>query len=46
MVAACAADRGVDSAPSPHCKSFLDANDKARVQWKLEQNFAAFEKKF
>src|SRR5215469_7797829 len=31
---------------SAACKKFLDANEKARVQWKLEQEFAAFEKKF
>lgn len=32
-----------DSAP---CKKFLDADEKARMQWKLEQEFDAFEKKF
>lgn len=28
----------------PACKQFLDANDKARVEWKLEQQFRTFEK--
>jgi len=42
LVSACAANR----TPSTGCKKFLDENGKARVQWKLEQEFAAFEKKF
>jgi adenosine deaminase len=33
-------------AESAACKEFLDANAKARLQWKLEQEFAAFENKF
>jgi hypothetical protein len=31
---------------SAACKKFLDANEKARLEWKLEQEFAAFEKMF
>jgi adenosine deaminase len=42
LVSACAANR----TPSTGCKKFLFENEKARVQWKLEQEFAAFEKKF
>lgn len=34
------------SSESAPCRRFLEANEKARVQWKLEQEFAAFEKKF
>jgi len=34
------------SGESAACRKFLDANEKARVQWKLEQEFADFEKKF
>jgi len=41
----CAGVDGVGS-PSATCKKFLDANEKAQLQWKLEQEFAAFEKKF
>jgi hypothetical protein len=41
-VAECAGSSGESAA----CKKFLDANEKARVQWKLEQEFADFEKKF
>lgn len=44
--AQCAGDQAGSSAKSGACKNFLDANEKARVQWKLEQEFAAFEKKF
>jgi adenosine deaminase len=32
--------------PSPACRKFLDASERAREQWKLEQEFALFEKKF
>jgi hypothetical protein len=28
------------------CKSFLDSNDKAKIEWKLEGDLAAFEKKY
>jgi adenosine deaminase len=38
-VAACAAG-------SAACKKFLEITQRARVQWKLEQEFAEFEKKF
>jgi adenosine deaminase len=44
--APCAGDQAGSSAKSGACKNFLDANERARVQWKLEQEFATFEKKF
>jgi adenosine deaminase len=45
MVAACANDRQSSKAPAG-CQKFLDDNEKARVQWKLEQEFVEFEKKY
>ncbi len=45
-VAACAGDRPEAASASPGCHRFLDASDRARVQWKLEREFAEFEKKF
>ncbi len=39
MVGACAA-----GGASSSCKKFLDASEKARVQWKLEEEFTDFEK--
>jgi len=33
------------SEPSAGCEKFLEANQRARVQWKLEQEFAEFEQK-
>jgi hypothetical protein len=44
MVAACATDRA--GKVSGACQKFLDANQRAQLQWKLEEQFAAFEKKF
>ena len=32
--------------PSAGCEEFLTANERARMQWKLEGEFAKFEKKF
>jgi adenosine deaminase len=45
-VPACAADRPEAARTSAGCEKFLDANDRARVQWKLENEFAKFESKF
>jgi adenosine deaminase len=43
---ACTGDMaGVDK-PSAGCEQFLTANERARMQWKLESEFAKFEKKF
>jgi adenosine deaminase len=44
--AACASDMlGVEK-PSANCAKFLAANERAREQWKLENAFAEFERKF
>jgi adenosine deaminase len=32
--------------PSPACKGFLDANEKAAAQWELERRFREFDAKF
>jgi adenosine deaminase len=45
-VTPCADDHPEAARVSPGCQRFLDANDRARVQWKLEQEFAKFESKF
>jgi adenosine deaminase/adenosine deaminase CECR1 len=41
-VPACAAEPAGGTA-SPACQAFLDASEKARMQWELERAFAAFE---
>jgi len=41
--AQCAADHPQNATPSPTCKKLLDTNEKARVQWQLEREFAKFE---
>ena len=41
-VAACTGQRP-DQPPSPACRSFLEASDKARLQWELERALHAFE---
>jgi adenosine deaminase len=45
-VAACANDRAGDGKISPGCQKFLDASERAQLQWRLEEEFAGFEKKF
>jgi len=45
-VSACAADHAGNAATSSPCQKFLQANEKARVQWKLEEELAPFEKKY
>ncbi len=45
-VIACADDRPKAGRVSAGCQRFLDANDRARVQWRLEHEFAEFESKF
>ena len=44
--AACAADKAGTGKPSAGCTKFLEANERAREQWKLEAAFAEFEKKY
>ncbi len=41
----CAADRAGEK-PSSGCGKFLAANERAREQWRLEEDFAKFERKF
>ena len=45
-VAACAADIGSAEKASSACAKFLAASERAREQWKLESEFAKFEKQF
>ncbi len=45
-VGACAADVTGAEKPSASCAEFLAGNERAREQWKLEAEFAAFEKRF
>jgi len=45
-VTACAGDVLGKEKPSSGCAKFLDANERAREQWKLEASFAEFEKKY
>jgi hypothetical protein len=45
-VTACAADNAGTEKPSAGCEKFLAASERAREQWKLEGEFAKFEKKY
>jgi adenosine deaminase len=45
-VAACASETLGAEKPSASCEKFLAANERAREQWKLEGQFAEFERKF
>src|SRR4029077_14056731 len=45
-IKACAADAAGAEKPSATCTKFLASNERAREQWKLENEFAKFEKKF
>jgi adenosine deaminase len=40
---ACSAAINADSKPTDACRQFLDANEKAALQWDLERRFAVFE---
>jgi len=42
-VAQCAHDLDEMKLTSNTCRQFLDANEKAKLQWQLEQDFTAFE---
>jgi len=44
--AVCANDRAGASKLSNPCQKFLNANERAEMQWRLEEEFAKFEKKF
>jgi hypothetical protein len=43
---ACAGDVAGAEKPSAGCEQFLAANERARMQWKLESEFVKFEKKY
>jgi hypothetical protein len=43
---ACVNDAGGGDKPSAACEQFLAANERARMQWKLESEFTKFEKKY
>lgn len=43
LVEACRADSPGAESPTPACTEFLAGSEKARLQWKLEQNFTRFE---
>ena len=45
-VAECASTRNTTASVPLQCTKFLNANEKAKLQWKLEAKFEAFEKKF
>lgn len=44
VVDACAKDDRSNSQPSDVCKDFLNKNERAATQWKLENQLASFEK--
>jgi adenosine deaminase len=46
MAPACAADAAGAEKLSAGCEQFLATNERARMQWKLEGEFAKFEKKY
>ena len=46
MAPACVGDAAGAEKPSAACEQFLAANDRARMQWKLEAEFAKSEKKY
>jgi len=45
-VAACEGDKASEDRVSGKCQRFMDANERARVQWQLEKTFAGFEGRF
>jgi len=46
LVPACAGNAQGSDQPSAVCEEFLGKNERAREQWKLESEFAKFEKKY
>jgi adenosine deaminase len=44
-VEACSGDDAASAKVSQRCQAFLDGSERARVQWKLEEEFGKFEKK-
>ena len=45
-VAQCARDLGTMNSSSDACRQFLAGSEKARLQWKLEEQFRAFESQY
>lgn len=45
-VAACGSDLQGAKIASAQCRSYLEQNPKARLQWELEEAFTAFERRF
>jgi len=45
-VAQCAPDFGTLKLNSPGCRQFIEASEKAKLQWKLEEELRAFESKW
>jgi len=45
-VSACDDAKSLGEHPPEKCQKFLDANERARLQWKLEETFAEFERGF
>ena len=45
-VAACATAYARTAEPSAECADWLDRNERARLQWRLESSFAAFEARY
>ncbi len=46
MVSACVTSPAQATKASSACQKFLNASEKARVQWQLEKEFAKFEEKY
>jgi hypothetical protein len=46
LVAECSRCSPLSKNPNAKCKAFLDSSEKARVEWKLEGDLAAFEEKY
>lgn len=46
IVSACASEVSQKQQPSSSCRKFLDRNEKARIQWQLEREFATFEERY
>jgi adenosine deaminase len=45
-VKACASDLPATTSPSADCRAFLDGNPRAQQQWRLESEFADFERRW
>jgi hypothetical protein len=45
-VAECAQDLGVMKLSSTGCRNYLEGSEKAKLQWKLENDFRVFERAF